>query len=132
LGGILADRYGWVTVAVSGLVISLPMLAFFTPVPALVILGTFLFNLSMPVTLVCLAGMLPGKSAFAFGLTALALIIGALPAFMPLHALTGEPGFIFIAILVSIAALYGGLRLYQRHFHAPGPPLQRETQFTKK
>ena len=131
-GGILADRYGWTTVAIFGLVISLPMLAFFTPVPALIILGTFLFNLSMPVTLVCLAGMLPGKSGFVFGLTALALIIGALPAFMPFHALTGEPGFIFIAILVSAAALYGGLRLYHRHFHNLGTTLQHETQFEKK
>jgi hypothetical protein len=132
LGGILADRYGWTAVAVSGLVISAPLLAFFAPLPALIILGTFLFNLSMPVTLVCLAGMLPGKSGFAFGLTALALIAGALPAFLPLQALTGQPGFIFISILVSIAALYFGLRLYHRHFQARLPALQPEIQWEEK
>jgi MFS transporter, FSR family, fosmidomycin resistance protein len=132
LGGILADRLGWSTVAVSGLVLSVPLLAFFTPAPALVILGLFLFNLSMPVTLTCLAWMLPGKSGFAFGLTALALIIGALPVFLPLHALTGAPIFIFAAILVSIAALYGGLRLYNRHFSDSTPSLQPGIQFNKK
>ena len=125
LGGVLADRYGWATVAVSGLVISLPLLAFFAPLPALVIMGTFLFNLSMPVTLVCLAGMLPGRSGFAFGLTALALILGALPAFLPLQALTGQPVFIFAAILISSAALYGGLRLYNRHFQNDVPAPQQ-------
>ena len=132
LGGILADRFGWAAVAVTGLVISVPLLAFFTPLPALVILGTFLFNLSMPVTLACLADMLPGKSGFAFGLTALALIIGALPAFLPLQAVTGAPGFIFVTILVSIAALFGGLRLYHRYFHASAPSLQPETQLEQK
>jgi FSR family fosmidomycin resistance protein-like MFS transporter len=133
LGGLLADRYGWAAVAVSSLVISAPLLAFFAPVPALAIAGTFLFNLSMPVTLVSLAGMLPGKSGFAFGLSALALIAGALPAFMPLQSLTGAPGFIFTTILVSIAALYGGLRLYGRYFHNHRmPALQPVTQFEEK
>jgi MFS transporter, FSR family, fosmidomycin resistance protein len=133
LGGMLADRYGWASVAVGGLVISLPLLAFFAPLPALVIMGTFLFNLSMPVTLACLAGMLPGKSGFAFGLTALALILGALPAFLPLQApLAGQPGFIFAAILVSSAALYGGLRLYKRHFQDITPALQQLEQLEEK
>jgi MFS transporter, FSR family, fosmidomycin resistance protein len=131
-GGFLADRYGWVAVAVTGLVISVPLLAFFALVPALAIAGTFLFNMSMPVTLVCLAGMLPGKSGFAFGLTTLALIVGALPAFTPLHNLTGESGFVFVTILVSIAALYGGLRLYNGHFRPRTPASQQETQYEEK
>ena len=132
LGGFLADRFGWIAIAVTGLVVSAPLLAFFAPLPALAIAGTFLFNLSMPVTLVGLAGMLPGKSGFAFGLTTLALIVGALPAFTPLHTLTGGSGFIFAAILVSIAALYGGLRLYNGHFRPRLPSSQREIQSTEK
>ena len=83
----------------------------------------------MPVTLICLAEMLPGKSGFAFGLSALAIIIGALPAFLPVQALTGAPAFIFVAILVSIVALYIGLRLYQRHFQADRPALRAGAQF---
>lgn len=116
LGGILGDRFGWIAVAVSGLVLSAPMLAFFPQIPVVAIAGIFLFNLSMPITLIGVAGMLPANHGFAFGLTTLALIIGAGPAFTPLHELTKPPWIIFAAILVSIAALYGGLRLYAAHF----------------
>lgn len=132
LGGFLADRFGWSVVALSGLALSAFLLTFFAPLPALAIAGTFLFNLSMPVTLACLADMLPGKSGFAFGLTALALIVGALPAFTPLHTLTGAAGFIFAAMLISIAALYGGLRLYNGHFRAGAPALGEGTRSEEK
>ena len=132
LGGILADRFGWSVVALSGLAFSAFLLTFFAPNPALAIAGTFLFNLSMPVTLACLADMLPGKSGFAFGLTALALIVGALPAFTSFHTLTGGAGFIFAAILVSIAALYGGLRLYNGFFRERGPVLRQRTRSEEK
>jgi FSR family fosmidomycin resistance protein-like MFS transporter len=116
LGGILGDKFGWIAVAVSGLVLSAPMLAFFPQIPAAVIAGIFFFNMSMPITLIGVAGMLPANPGFAFGLTTLALIIGAGPAFTPLRELTNQPWIIFAAILVSIAALYGGLRLYAAHF----------------
>ncbi len=116
LGGILGDRFGWIAVAVSGLVLSAPMLAFFPQIPIIAIAGIFLFNLSMPITLIGVAGMLPAHNGFAFGLTTLALIIGAGPAFTPLRGLACQSWIIFAAILVSIAALYGGLRLYAAHF----------------
>ena len=88
LGGILGDRFGWTAVAVTGLAVSAPLLTFCAQVPALAILGIFLFNLSTPITLICLAQMLPGKSGFAFGLTALALVIGAWPTFTQPHGFT--------------------------------------------
>jgi MFS transporter, FSR family, fosmidomycin resistance protein len=116
LGGVLADRFGWTVIAVGGLVLSAPLLAFFPSIPTIAITGTFLFNLSMPVTLVGLAGILPGKAGFAFGLTTLALILGALPSFTPLRTFTGQQVFVFIAIMISIVALYVGLYLYGRYF----------------
>ncbi|MBN2005105.1 MAG: hypothetical protein JXA21_17230 [Anaerolineae bacterium] len=116
LGGVLGDRFGWMVVAVAGLVISAPLLAFFAKTPAIAILGVFLFNLSMPITLIGVTEMLPGKSGFAFGLTTLALIIGAGPTFTELGGLTGQPVVVLVAILVSIAALYAGLKLYVSHF----------------
>ncbi|RPI92092.1 MAG: hypothetical protein EHM40_14010 [Chloroflexi bacterium] len=128
LGGILGDNFGWTTVAVSGLVISAPLLAFFAQIPAIAIPGIFLFNLSMPITLTCLAGMLPGKGGFAFGLTTLALIIGAWPTFTQLHVLISHPIFIFATIFISIAALYGGLQLYASHFSDRIPTPQYKTQ----
>ncbi len=104
-------------IGVGGLVISAPLLAFFANVPTAGIIGIFLFNLSMPITLICVAEMLPGMNGFAFGLTALALIIGALPTFTSLHEFMNQPVFIFIAVLVSIAALFAALRLFKNHFH---------------
>jgi FSR family fosmidomycin resistance protein-like MFS transporter len=116
LGGVLGDRFGWAKVAVSGLALSAPLLTFFAHLPAVAILGIFLFNLSMPITLICVAEMLPGNYGFAFGLTALALIVGAWPTFTPLLTLTSQSVSIFSAILISVAAVYGGLRLYAGHY----------------
>jgi hypothetical protein len=116
LGGILGDRFGWIKVATAGLVISAPLLAFFAQIPFVAMIGVFLFNLTMPVTMTCLAEMLPGKSGFAFGLSALALIVGAWPVFTDLRTFTGNQWLIFTLILVSVAVLYTGLKLYVRHF----------------
>jgi len=126
LGGVLADRFGWTLVAVGGLTLSAPLLAFFPSVPTVAIAGTFLFNLSMPVTLVGLVGMLPGKGGFAFGLTTLALIFGALPSFTPLRSFTGQQVFVFVTIIISVVALYGGLRLYDRYFRVRQPGTSSE------
>jgi FSR family fosmidomycin resistance protein-like MFS transporter len=125
LGGVLGDRFGCTAVAVAGLAVSAPLLAFFPQIPSLVFLGVFLFNLSMPVTLIGLAEMFPGKVGFAFGLTTLALLIGGLPAYTPLRGWTGLPAAVFVTILVSVAALYGGLRLYERHFSGRAPDRPR-------
>jgi MFS transporter, FSR family, fosmidomycin resistance protein len=132
LGGILGDRFGWAAVAVSGLAVSIPLLAFFAPIPALAIAGLFLFNLSMPITLICVTEMLPGKAGFAFGLTTLALIIGALPTFTPLRTSTGQPWIVFVLICISVVALYAGLRLFNAHFRPRLPAGRIPTQPDEK
>ena len=73
-GGILADKFGWIKIAIPALIISAPLLFLGPNYVALGILGAFLFNFTMPVTLTALANTLPGKSGFAFGLTTLAPI----------------------------------------------------------
>jgi FSR family fosmidomycin resistance protein-like MFS transporter len=128
LGGVLGDRLGWAAVAVSGLALSIPLLAFFAPVPALAIAGTFLFNLSMPITLIGVTEMLPGKGGFAFGLTTLALIVGALPTFTPLRDWIGRPGIVFAAIGISVVALYLGLRLFDANYRRRQPSGQAEVE----
>lgn len=116
LGGLLADKFGWITVGVGGLILSAPLLAFLASSPAAGMAGIFLFNLSMPITLICVSEMLPGVNGFAFGLTALALIIGALPTFTGMHTFFNQPVVILIAIIISFTALYAALRLFKAHF----------------
>jgi FSR family fosmidomycin resistance protein-like MFS transporter len=116
-GGILGDKYGWMKVALTGLIVAAPLLSFFTSVPYLAIIGAFFFNLTMPITLTAIANMLPGRVGFAFGLTTLALIIGAFPTFSPLKPLLNNQIFILSIIITSIIALYIGLKLYFDHFH---------------
>lgn len=81
-GGILADKFGLLKVGVGGLLISSPLLAFYSTVPILGILGAFLFNFTMPVTLIAILNVLPNKKGLSFGLTTVALFIGSLPTIL--------------------------------------------------
>ena len=112
LGGILADKFGWIKVAVGALILSIPFLIFGANIPVLAIIGMFLFNITMPITLVAISNILPGRPGFAFGLTCLALIIGALPSFFSIKQTLSNDWFIFSVISISAISLYFGLRLY--------------------
>jgi len=77
VGGMLADRFGARTVVIVSLAVSAPLV---TILPANVVagcIGLFCFNVMTAVTLVAIAARLPGHPGFAFGLTTLALFIGA-------------------------------------------------------
>jgi len=82
LGGIAADRIGWVRVAVGASLLSIPFLIFGSQFWYLAIIGMMLFNMTMPITMVALYEMFPGRPAYAFGLTCLALLLGAVPVYM--------------------------------------------------
>lgn len=112
LGGIIADKFGWVRVTITGLLISAPLLAFGKDYILLAIPGMFLFNLTMPVTLVALANIFRGREGFAFGLTTLALVIGSLPTFTPIKYVFNDPLLVLVAVLISAFILNKGLRLY--------------------
>ncbi|MCX6751666.1 MAG: hypothetical protein NT161_02785 [Candidatus Nomurabacteria bacterium] len=116
LGGILADKFGWIRIAVGALVLSIPFLVFGANIPFLAIIGMFLFNITMPITLVAISNILPGRPGFAFGITCLALILGALPAFSGLKQLLGGQSFIFIIIVISVLALFYALRTYFKNY----------------
>lgn len=113
LGGLLGDHFGWRPVAVTALLFSLPMLALGGASPTAGIAGMLVFNLTMPVTLAAVAAMLPrGREGFAFGLTCLALFVGAAPA------LTGwakplSPAVLAALLLPAAAALWFALRVRQ-------------------
>ena len=81
-GGMLTDRFGLYKIGVGGMLVSAPLLAFYPTVPLLGILGVFALNFTMPVTLIAVWRLMPGKRGFAFGLTTAALFVGALPVLL--------------------------------------------------
>lgn len=112
LGGMISDRLGWAKTTVFGLLLSAPLILLGFDHPYYAFAGIFLFNLTMPVTLVSIANVLPGMEGFAFGLSTLAIITGAFPVFAGLKQMLYNRGIIFFAILVSAAIIYVGLRFY--------------------
>jgi len=116
LGGILADRFGLIRIAIGALVLSVPFLAFGANIPYLAIIGMFLFNITMPITLIAISNILPGRPGFAFGLTCLALIFGMIPAFFQMRQALANSWFIFGITIISALALFGGLSLSSKKF----------------
>jgi FSR family fosmidomycin resistance protein-like MFS transporter len=109
-GGLLADRFGWIDLAMVALLASAPLLAFADGDLWLVLPGLLLFQMTMPVTLAAAFRALPAWPGFGFGLLCLALVGGTLPAYLPggwrPH---GIP--LLLLVLASAAALYLALRL---------------------
>ncbi|NLD50049.1 MAG: MFS transporter [Clostridiaceae bacterium] len=112
LGGILGDKFGWMRIATAGLIISAPMLAFGAKNPLIAIVGILLFNMTMPVTLVAIVNVLPGRAGFAFGLTTLALIIGAMPTYTSMKGVLAGSWIILAIVIISAGLLFIGLKLY--------------------
>ena len=120
MGGVLADRFGWIGVSVGALLISAPILAFAQANPLAVVVGILVFQMTMPVTLAALAGMLPRKPGLAFGLASTAFIAGPLLFYSLLYR-EAMPQFfkpsetfhwvgILVLVFASAAVLYLALR----------------------
>jgi len=109
LGGILADKFSFMKIGIASLILSSIMLSFYSNIPSIAITGMFLFNMTMPITLVALSNRMPGRSGFSFGLTCMALFIGTIPAMLGFQLII--PNYIKLAIiLLSALFLYLGLR----------------------
>ena len=120
LGGVLADRFGWMRTAVCTLTMSIPLLMFGTASHVEKMLAMFLVAATMPVALAAVSDSLPREPAFAFGLTGFALLVGALPGFSHLRPLTRLRDPMVAAELVCALALCFGLRLAHLS-HSPQP-----------
>lgn len=106
-GGFLADRIGWRRMAAGALVLAAPLLMWGGVHPAIGMAGIFLLNTTMAVTLAATARLLPGYEGFAFGLTTLALLIGALPSFTPLRSVHLPWMVPVIMLAAALMLLYG-------------------------
>lgn len=115
LGGFLADRFGWIKITVGGLAISALLLFYGAQFAVAGIVGLFLFNLSMPVTLVAISNLLPGRPGFSFGLTTFAIVAGALPTFFKTKTFFLGTPVILTLVVVSTIVLFFGLKQYNQY-----------------
>jgi FSR family fosmidomycin resistance protein-like MFS transporter len=81
VGGAVADRFGWGRTAIVALLLAGIGLVFVPKYIGVAFAVMILFQMTMPITLAATSAALPGKPAFAFGLTCLALLCGTLPAY---------------------------------------------------
>ena len=125
LGGIVADRVGWIETGVTALLVSAPLIALSGGSPGLVIVGLLLFQSTMPVTLAATYLLMPERPATAFGLPCLALVAGAVLTFFPegksfygsgtfLLLITGSAGVLFVALYLL------GIQRNYRPMHRTG------------
>ena len=115
LGGMMADRLGWLRASTGALLLSLPLIAFSGGSLVLALPGVLLFQSTMAVTLVAVYGLMPRWPATAFGLPCLALVAGSFPTFFPAgKQLFGRWTFVLL-IAFSASALALALCRLARH-----------------
>jgi MFS family permease len=110
LGGFLADRFGWQRCTLSALLLSILLLSFAEDYVAAQVLGFFLFNMSMPVTLIALSNLMPRYPGTAFGLTAFVIASGALTAYF----IPPDTGFFILSVCGTALLFYLGTIWYNR------------------
>lgn len=108
-GGYIADRCGWGLTTIAALVLAGIGIVFVHHHVGVALAAMMLFQMTMPVTLAATSAALPGKPAFAFGLTCLALVSGTLSAFYTPRVLTPLP-FTLAMIGVSGVCIIAAVR----------------------
>jgi FSR family fosmidomycin resistance protein-like MFS transporter len=125
-GGFLADRFGWIDLAMVALLASAPLLALSGGDLWMVLPGLVLFQMTMPVTLAATFRLMPDRPALGFGLLCLALVAGTLPAYLPGGwRPQGIP--LLLLVLGSAAALFLALRLLLSHCQLEARPALEST-----
>ena len=109
LGGVVADRIGFRTTAISSLIAAATLFAPSWEMPVMGLLGVFFFNFTMSITLASLANIFPNAKGTAFGLASFSLAVGALPALLGFRI--EHPLMLSAMSLVSALSLGVGLTL---------------------
>ena len=104
-GGFVCDRAGAGKTALLSIPLSALLIAFCAGSMGLSLLGQFLLNLTMPVTLWLMYRCLPEEPGFAFGLAASALWPGTLAGQMILAVGTAAPMWLIVCFIFGLAAI---------------------------
>jgi len=78
LGGVAADRWGWKAVPAAALLLMVPWAGAAADAAPLAVLGMFLIQTTMAVTLAAMSAAFPGRPGVAFGLPSMALVLGVI------------------------------------------------------
>ena len=113
MGGIIGDKLGWKLTSTLSLVISAIWFIFAFDSMICGIIAIFLFNMTMPITLTALSNMFNNNKGMAFGLTTVALFIGAIPPILGYREFLFNKPSLFITTIISAAVLFYGLKKYE-------------------
>lgn len=114
LGGIVADWLGWQKTGTGALILATILFISGHNVIWCSAGGILLLQMTMPVTLIALYQVLPGKPGQTFGLCCLALIVGALPAIKPFKVQIMPEIAVISGMIISLVALSSALHLLAR------------------
>ncbi len=114
-GGVLGDRFGFKLIGLGGLILSAIFLYVGSNLMIFGLLGVFMFNLTMPITLTSLANIFKTYKGFAFGLTTLSLAVGYLINREFSYLYSKNSLFVLVVIILSAIGLYIGLQKEELH-----------------
>ncbi|MBN1609836.1 MAG: hypothetical protein JW940_24600 [Polyangiaceae bacterium] len=110
IGGFVADRWGWLETSVVALLFCAPFIGVPHEHPALLLAGLVAFQMTMPVTLVAVARLMPTRLGTAFGWTCLALVVGSAPPMFAWGRPLCDRSALLVWIGIGVTAVYFGLR----------------------
>ena len=105
LGGVLADKFGLGKVGVVSLFLSAILFIFSFDSIIIAMISVFLFNMTMPLTLILLANYLD-HYGLAFGLNTTALAIGGFLYFEPISTILFNRLGLFVLVFISLILFY--------------------------
>lgn len=108
-GGFVMDKLGARLTALLSLDTA-AVLFFLAAAPLTGVIAIFLFNMTMPVTLSCLARRTPGCKGFSFGLLTFALFLGFVPVGLSLVSASGAWLLALLCVFSALLMLPGAVR----------------------
>ena len=112
LGGIIGDKIGFEKIPLILLISAFCFIFSFTS-PIIGIIAILLFNMTMPITLICSSNIFNNNKGLAFGLLTLALFVGTVLTLVNYDNLFTPTGLLIIT-LISAIILYIALIYYNK------------------
>ena len=112
LGGVIGDKIGFEKIPLF-LLISAVCFIFSFNNPIIGIIAILLFNLTMPITLICSSNIFNSNKGLAFGLLTVALFVGTVLSVVNYDKLFNQAG-LFVITLISAIVLYIALIYYKK------------------